>query len=372
MLDSKQLRTETEAVARNFARRGFTLDLDAFRALEDRRKAAQVEADRLRAERNANAKAVGMAKGKGQDASALLARGEQLTGELTAAEAALAAVQAESDGWLMGLPNLLHDSVPDGRDESANLEVRRHGTPRAFDFTPLDHVELLERQGWGDPERVARVSGSRSYLLKGDAAMLEMAVLMFALDFLRGRGLEPLSTTALVRPEAFVGMCILLGLAASWLGTLLWNRASHLLPAALVGQLIVFETLAALLYAFLWYGRWPVMAESAGIVLLIAGVAGWLGWFQPVAATVMVIGSLVFLLGRALRRDELALQLGFILVGLGTLVQGAGWLIDAATTIAARLGVPDVIIGLNWIIDDHLPGEPAVVNMIEELATVHQ
>ena len=116
MLDSKQLRTETEAVARNLARRGFALDLDAFRALEERRKAVQIEADRLRAERNANAKAVGMAKGKGEDASAMLARGEQLTGELTAAEVALAAVQTESDAWLMGLPNLLHDSVPEGRD----------------------------------------------------------------------------------------------------------------------------------------------------------------------------------------------------------------------------------------------------------------
>lgn len=86
------------------------------------------------------------------------------------------------------------------------------------------------------------------------------------------------------RPEAFVGMCILLGLAASWLGTLLWNRASHLLPAALVGQLIVFETLAALLYAFLWYGRWPGMAESAGIALLIAGVLGGVRVFRPGAA----------------------------------------------------------------------------------------
>jgi cation:H+ antiporter len=96
-------------------------------------------------------------------------------------------------------------------------------------------------------------------------------------------------------------------------------------------------------------GREPRWWIAAAAVLLIAGVAGWLGWFQPVAATVMVIGSLVFLLGRALRRDELALQLGFILVGLGTLVQGAGWLIDAATTIAARLGVPDVIIGLTIV-----------------------
>ncbi|OYD52508.1 EamA family transporter [Thauera propionica] len=75
------------------------------------------------------------------------------------------------------------------------------------------------------------------------------------------------------QPWLFVGMCVLLGLAASWLGTLLWNKASHLLPAALVGQLIVFETLAALLYAFIWYQRWPTPAEAAGIVLLVAGVS---------------------------------------------------------------------------------------------------
>ena len=86
-------------------------------------------------------------------------------------------------------------------------------------------------------------------------------------------------------------MCILLGLAASWLGTLLWNRASHLLPAALVGQLIVFETLAALLYAFLWYGRWPGMAESAGIALLIAGVLGGVRVFRPGAARPAVDGA---------------------------------------------------------------------------------
>ncbi|WP_068636169.1 DMT family transporter [Thauera butanivorans] len=75
------------------------------------------------------------------------------------------------------------------------------------------------------------------------------------------------------RPALFAGMCLLLGLAASWLGTLLWNKASHLLPAALVGQMIVFETLAALLYAFIWYQRWPTLAEAAGIALLVAGVS---------------------------------------------------------------------------------------------------
>ena len=75
------------------------------------------------------------------------------------------------------------------------------------------------------------------------------------------------------RPALFAGMCLLLGLAASWLGTLLWNKASHLLPAALVGQMIVFETLASLLYAFIWYQRWPTLAEAAGIALLVAGVS---------------------------------------------------------------------------------------------------
>jgi len=182
VLDSKQLRTDTENVARNLARRGYKLDLEAFRALEERRKQAQVEADRVRAERNANAKAVGMAKGKGEDASVLLARGEQLTAELERSEAALVAVQAESDEWLMGLPNLLHDSVPEGRDESANLEVRRHGTPRQFDFTPLDHVDLGVKLAGLDFDAAARISGARFVVLRGALARLHRALAQFMLD----------------------------------------------------------------------------------------------------------------------------------------------------------------------------------------------
>ena len=206
MLDSKQLRTETEAVAHNLARRGFVLDLEAFRALDERRKAVQIEADRLRAERNANAKAVGMAKGKGEDASAMLARGEQLTGELTAAEVALAAVQTESDAWLMGLPNLLHDSVPEGRDETANVEVRRHGTPRLFDFTPLDHVDLGVKLGGLDFEAAARISGARFVVLRGGIARLHRALAQFMLDLHTGEhGYQEIYAPYLVSPEALVG-----------------------------------------------------------------------------------------------------------------------------------------------------------------------
>jgi len=206
VLDSKQLRTDTENVARNLARRGYKLDLEAFRALEERRKQAQVEADRVRAERNANAKAVGMAKGKGEDASTLLARGEQLTAELERSEAALVAVQAESDEWLMGLPNLLHDSVPEGRDESANLEVRRHGTPRQFDFTPLDHVDLGVKLAGLDFDAAARISGARFVVLRGALARLHRALAQFMLDLHTGEhGYQEIYAPYLVSAAALTG-----------------------------------------------------------------------------------------------------------------------------------------------------------------------
>jgi len=134
VIDPKLLRSDPEAVARNMARRGLTLDVEAWKALEEKRKPFQIEVDRLRSERNANAKAVGMAKSKGADASELMARSEALGAELTTAEQALTAVQEEQTAWQMGLPNWLHESVPDGADEKANVEVRRWGQPRNFDF----------------------------------------------------------------------------------------------------------------------------------------------------------------------------------------------------------------------------------------------
>ena len=182
MLDTKLLRSDPAAVAANLARRGFHLDVAAFSALEERRKAAQVESDRVRAERNANAKAVGMAKGRKEDATSLLARAEELTRQLEASDAAINAVQAELDSLLLGIPNLLHESVPDGSDESANQEVRRWGEPRQFDFTPKDHVAIGEQLGGLDFETAAKISGARFAILKGGVARLHRALAQFMLD----------------------------------------------------------------------------------------------------------------------------------------------------------------------------------------------
>ena len=182
MLDSKLLRADAAAVAANLQRRGFNLDVAAFSALEERRKVAQIESDKVRAERNANAKAVGMAMGKGEDASALLKRAEELTRQLTASDAAIAAVQTELDAWQLGLPNMLHESVPDGHDETANKEVRRWGTPRKFEFKPQDHVAIGEKLGGLDFETAAKISGARFSVMKGGVARLHRALAQFMLD----------------------------------------------------------------------------------------------------------------------------------------------------------------------------------------------
>ena len=206
MLDAKQLRADPAAVAANLARRGFTLDVGSFALLDERRKQAQIESDRVRAERNANAKAVGMAKGKGEDASALLARAEELTKQLASSDAAIAGVQQQLDAWQLGLPNTLHASVPDGRDESANVELRRIGEPRKFDFTPKDHVELGEKLGGLDFETAAKISGARFSVMRGGLARLHRALAQFMLDLhTRDHGYTELYVPYLVNASTLQG-----------------------------------------------------------------------------------------------------------------------------------------------------------------------
>jgi seryl-tRNA synthetase len=206
VIDPKLLRTDPEAVARNLARRGFTLDVSAFKALEEKRKPWAVELDRLRAERNANAKAVGMAKGKGQDAAALIARGESLTAGLAQAERELGVVQEELEQWQLGLPNLVDASVPAGFDEGSNLEVRRWGEPRRFAFTPRDHVEVGERLHGLDFEAAARMSGARFVVLRGQLARVHRALAQYMLDLhTREHGYTEVSVPYLVQRPALMG-----------------------------------------------------------------------------------------------------------------------------------------------------------------------
>ncbi len=181
MLDPKLLRSDLTGVAAELKRRGFVLDVTAIASMEEQRKAVQIESDKLRAERNANAKAVGQAKAKGQDAAALLATGESLGRQLQGVETQLEAIQTQVSELQLGLPNILHASVPEGRDESANVEVRRWGAPKQFDFTPKDHVAIGEKIGM-DFEAAGRISGARFTVLTGPLARLHRALAQFMLN----------------------------------------------------------------------------------------------------------------------------------------------------------------------------------------------
>jgi seryl-tRNA synthetase len=232
VIDPKLLRTDPESVARNLARRGFDLDVTALKALEERRKPWAVEVDRLRAERNSNAKAVGLAKGRGEDVGALIAKGESLTAVLSQAEAALAAVQEELEQWQLGLPNLLHDSVPDGRDEGANVELRRWGEPRHFTFKPRDHVAVGEHLGGLDFEAAARMSGARFVVIRAGLARLHRALAQFMLDLhTREHGYTEVYVPYLVQAPALIGTGQLPKFAQDLFG-LRGEQGFYLIPTA--------------------------------------------------------------------------------------------------------------------------------------------
>ncbi|HEY5754188.1 MAG TPA: serine--tRNA ligase [Steroidobacter sp.] len=182
MLDPKLLRSDPDAVAANLAQRGFTLDVAQLNSLEEARKKWQVRADELRNEKNVHAKKVGVAKSKGEDIAPLLKQVATLGDELTAAEAEFAKVQVELEKITLGLPNMLHESVPVGRDETANVEIRRWGEPRKFPYKPLDHVELGEKLAQMDFAAGGKIAGARFTVLTGPLARLHRALVQFMLD----------------------------------------------------------------------------------------------------------------------------------------------------------------------------------------------
>ena len=206
MIDPKLLRAAPEEVARNLARRGFALDVGALQALEERRRHWQVEVDRLRAARNSHARAVGQARGRGEDIAPLVLEGERLTVGLAAADAQHAAVQTELERSALELPNLLHASVPEGSDQSANVELARHGEPRRFDFPVRDHVAIGEQLGQLDFEAAARIAGARFVVMRGPLARLQRALAQFMLDLhTREHGYTEIYAPYLVGPQALTG-----------------------------------------------------------------------------------------------------------------------------------------------------------------------
>ncbi|GAB4293943.1 MAG: serine--tRNA ligase [Thiohalomonadaceae bacterium] len=186
MLDPRLLRTELETTARQLARRGFVLDTAAIGRLEAERKDIQMRTQELQAERNSRSKAIGQAKARGEDTAPLLAAVADLGDRLKEAEARLNAIQDELNALLMGVPNIPHESVPDGRDENDNVEVRRWGTPRRFSFTPKDHVDVGEGLGQLDFETAAKIAGSRFATLRGPLARMHRALIQFMLDLHTG------------------------------------------------------------------------------------------------------------------------------------------------------------------------------------------
>ena len=182
MLDPKLLRTELDRVAGQLARRGFTLDTKILKELESRRRELQVKTQELQAERNKRSRDIGRAKAAGEDIAPLLSEVEGLGERLKENEAALEQVQQELNDILMGIPNIPHESVPEGNDEDDNLEVRRWGKPVCFDFEARDHVDLGAGLGLLDFEVAARLAGSRFAVMRGSIARLHRALNHFMLD----------------------------------------------------------------------------------------------------------------------------------------------------------------------------------------------
>ena len=206
MLDPKTLRTDLDTVAARLATRGFTLDVEAFNHMESERKALQVRTQELQNERNTRSKTIGQAKARGEDIEPLKAEVGRLGDELKACEARLAELQQSLSDFMMGIPNLPHESVPVGRDEAQNQEVRRWGEPRRLDFTPLDHVDLGAPHGWMDFEAAARLSGSRFAVLRGPMARLHRALIQFMLDVhTREHGYQEVYVPYLVNADSLRG-----------------------------------------------------------------------------------------------------------------------------------------------------------------------
>ena len=234
MLDPALLRSRlAETAARLKETRGYLLDVPAFEALESTRKQLAMETQELQNLRNTRSKAIGQAKAKGEDVASLMAEVAGIADKLKANEQALADVQAKLADIALVIPNIPHESVPVGKDESDNVEISRWGTPHTFDFEVKDHVVLGERHGWLDGDAGAKLSGARFTVLRGQLARLHRAIGQFMLDLHTGEhGYLECNVPVLVNAESMLGTTQLPKFEEDLFATSVGESKRYLIPTA--------------------------------------------------------------------------------------------------------------------------------------------
>jgi seryl-tRNA synthetase len=265
MLDAKLLRADPERIAAQLARRGFVLDVGAFQALEAQRKTLQTQTEQLQAERNSRSKAIGVAKGKGEDTAPLLADVERLGRELDACKQQLDTLQTSLNALLQGLPNPPHASVPDGKDENDNVEVRRWCEPRAAEGA-RDHADLGEALGMMDFAAAAKLTGARFTVLRGPLSRLHRALTQFMLDVhTQEHGYEELYVPYIVNATSLFGTGQLPKFGAD-LFALNWEHDWRLIPTAEVPvtNLLRDEILDTSQLPRRWVAHTPCFRAEAG------------------------------------------------------------------------------------------------------------
>ncbi|HIE40371.1 MAG TPA: serine--tRNA ligase [Thiomicrorhabdus sp.] len=205
MLDPKKLRSELHTIAEQLKTRGYTLDIETIQTLESQRKALQTNAQNLQAQRNTRSKEIGKAKAQGEDIAPLLAEVDALKVQLEEAEKASEAVQASLENIFAGIPNVPDKSTPEGKGEEDNVEVKRWGKPKSYEFEVKDHVDLTEARGWYDNDAAVKIASSRFSVLKGPLARLQRALTQFMLDTHLEHGYEEVYVPYIVNQDSLRG-----------------------------------------------------------------------------------------------------------------------------------------------------------------------
>ncbi|MBS3147573.1 serine--tRNA ligase [Candidatus Woesearchaeota archaeon] len=209
MLDINFIRENQDAVRKDLQRRRipqYTELLDTVLKLDDQWRALKGKIDNARARRNKVSAEINAAKKAGKDAATLIKEAAEIPKLITEAELELAKLAEDIKQRLYKIPNIMHETVPYGKDDSENVTVKSVGKKPTFDFTPLSHIDLMQKHGWADLERAAKISGARWYFLKGDLAVLEMALSQYALELMRGKGYTQVIPPHMISREAYEGV----------------------------------------------------------------------------------------------------------------------------------------------------------------------